>query len=194
MSRKLPPNAFAYYLELGVGRNYEAVGKQFGCSKRTVTNHATKDRWQERLAEAERARTKKAEEKAIETLDAMDERQLKVLRYIQGKAIETLKATPMDSAMDAVRAYTLAIEKERLIRGEPTERTAMDIEKKIREEHEKWLVPVEEPEPAPVPESVPPPAADAAPAPEVVPQSEAVAEPEAPSDAGPEVQAPGEAA
>ena len=185
MSRKLPPNAFAYYLELGVGRSYEAVAKQFGCSKRTVTNHARTDGWQERLAEAERARTKKAEEKAVETLDAMDDRQLKVLRFIQVKSIEALKSMPLDSAMDAVKAFTLSIEKERLIRGKPSERTAIDIEKKIREEHERWLVPVD-PEPEPEPAG--------APEPVVQNNPEPTNEPEAASDAGSQTQEPSAAA
>jgi len=30
--RRLPPDAFAFYLNLGVGRSYEAVSKQFGVS------------------------------------------------------------------------------------------------------------------------------------------------------------------
>jgi hypothetical protein len=43
--------------------------------------------------------------------------------------------------MDAVRALQIAIDKERLIRGEPTERSAIDIERKIRSEHERWILP-----------------------------------------------------
>jgi len=150
MNRKLPSNAFAYYLELGVGRSYDAVAKHFGVCERTVYNRAVKEGWQERLAQAERERRVKAEEKALESLEAMDERQLKVLRYIQGKAIKALQDMPIDTAMDAVKAYTMAVEKERLIRGEPGDHTQLTIAEVARGEMRRFLGP--EPEEGAAPE------------------------------------------
>jgi len=70
----------------------------------------------------------------VDALREVTERHLKVLRYIQGKAIETLKSTPLESAMDAVRAYGLAVDKERLLLGEPTERTVTSIEEVTKRE------------------------------------------------------------
>ena len=70
----------------------------------------------------------------MDALREVTERHLKVLRYIQGKAIETLKSTPLESAMDAVRAYGLAVDKERLLLGEPTERTAVSLEEVTKRE------------------------------------------------------------
>jgi len=189
--KKLPDEAFAFYLSLGLGRSHQAVADHFGVDKKTVTNRAVKEGWKQKIEEAEREQRKIQEKKAAESLEAMNERHLKVFSYVQAKGIEALKTMPLDSAIDAVRALAIAIEKERLIRGEPSERTAMEVEKTIREEHLKWLVPVE-PEPSPAPQPVPPPVTDAAPAPESAP--EPVAEPEPQGDAGPEVKAPGAAA
>ncbi len=61
-------------------------------------------------------------------------------KAIQGKALETLRSIPMSSAMDAVRALDLSIKQERVIRGEPSERTAVDLEAITRKEMERWLV------------------------------------------------------
>jgi hypothetical protein len=145
MNKKLPLEAYAYYVSLSLAeRSYDAVATKFDVCERTVADTAKRDHWQERIAEQERRARDRVDERAVETLAQMNERHLKVFRYVQGKSIETIKSVPLESAMDAIKAYALAAEKERLIRGEPTERTAMDIEKKIREEHERWLVPVEE--------------------------------------------------
>ena len=137
--KKLPDDAFGFYLALGAGRSHQLVARHYGVDKKTVTNRAIKERWKERVAEHERKIREESEKKAHESLSAMDERQLKVSSYIQAKAIETLKAMPLDSAMDAVKAYKLGVEMERMIRGRTNQESAEDIEKKIRGEHERWL-------------------------------------------------------
>ena len=43
----------------------------------------------------------------------------------------------------AVRALDMAIRQERLVRGQPSERTAVEIEDVIRRQYERWL-PIEE--------------------------------------------------
>ena len=40
MSRKIPTDAFAYYLALGPGRSYAQVAEHFGVSKTAVANAA----------------------------------------------------------------------------------------------------------------------------------------------------------
>jgi secreted Zn-dependent insulinase-like peptidase len=142
--KKLPDDAFAYYLALGTARSHQAVADHFDVDKKTVTNRAVKETWKDRIAEHERKLREEAEKKAHESVSAMDERQLRVASYIQAKAIEALKAIPIDSAMDGVKAYKLAVEMERMIRGHTNKETAEDIEKKIRGEHERWLVPEDE--------------------------------------------------
>lgn len=46
-----------------------------------------------------------------------------------------MQALPLDTAYQAVRALTATIEQERLVRGEPTERSALDVEAIIKREY-----------------------------------------------------------
>ena len=66
MRRRLPPDAFAFYLNLGVGRSYEAVSKEFGVSKRAVVKRGVREHWQEKVAEVEAKARAAAEQKAFE--------------------------------------------------------------------------------------------------------------------------------
>ena len=141
--KKLPDDAFAIYLAMGSRRSHDAVAKQFGVDKKTVTNRAVKEKWKERIAEHERKQREEAEKKARETLDSMNERQLRVASFIQGKAIDALRAMTLENAMDAVKAFKLAAEMERDIRGKPSQQSAAEIEEKIRGEHERWEDPVD---------------------------------------------------
>ena len=134
MNRKLGSDAFTYYVGLGPGRSYQAVAEKFGVSKRAVSNMAEREKWQEKIAELERKARDQAEAKALETLEDMNERHLKVLRFIQGRAIDAMRSMPLESAMDAVRAYTMSVDKERTIRGEPSDRTQIDLAEVTREE------------------------------------------------------------
>ena len=141
MNRKIPLDAFDYYFSLGPGRGYQAVADKYGVSKRAVANLARREDWQSRIAEIERKARDRGDEKKVESLEEMNERHLKMLKAIQGRALQTLQTLPLASAMDAVRAIKVCIEKERIIRGEPADHTAMDVEQVIKREYEQWLVP-----------------------------------------------------
>ena len=80
MRRKIPHDAFDFYVGLGVGRSYQAVAEQFGASKGAVTARAAKEDWQGRLAKIEREARSKADEKAVESLEQVNERHLKIAR------------------------------------------------------------------------------------------------------------------
>ena len=144
MNRRIPHDAFAFYFALGPTRSYQAVAEHYDVSKRAVTSTALKERWQERLSDAERKARDKVDEKVVETLEDMNGRHLKVLRFIQNKAIEALKSMPIDNAMDAVRAFSLSLDKERTIRGEPTDRSAVSVEELIKREYQTLLVSAEQ--------------------------------------------------
>ena len=139
MNRKLPPESFDFYVALGLGRSYQQVAEHFGVSKGTVTALAQKDDWQNRLAKVEREARSRADEKAVETLEQVNERHLKIARALQGKALEGLRSMSLAEAKDVIRALDLGVKQERVILGEPSERTALDIETKIEREYERWL-------------------------------------------------------
>jgi hypothetical protein len=76
----------------------------------------------------------------------MNDRHLRVLRAIQAKALETLKTKPLRTRHGRVRALEVSIRHERLIRGEPSERTEMNVEEITRREVQRWVTLVDEPE------------------------------------------------
>ncbi len=59
--RKITPYAFSYYFSLGADRSYEKVASHYGVTKPA----AGRDRWQERLGEAERQVREQANQKAV---------------------------------------------------------------------------------------------------------------------------------
>lgn len=139
MKRRIPIEAFQFYVSLGAGRSYQAVADKYGVSKTAVVNCAEKEQWQERLVNVEREARQRSDQRAIETIEAMNARHLKTMQVIQGKALEALRVISLDSAIDAVRALDMSIRHERLIRGEPSERTAVSVEDTIRKHYERWM-------------------------------------------------------
>lgn len=139
MKRKIPPEAFAFYLGLGVGRSYSAVAERYNVTKRAVAFKAEKERWQERLEQEERKASTKAEKEAAESIESVNEKHLKVLRFIQARSIEALKEMKIETAMDAVKAFALALDKERMIRG-PGDQAASRIEEITRQEIRSLLI------------------------------------------------------
>ena len=139
MKRRIPPDAFDYYLSLGASRSYQAVADKYKVSKTAIVKLADRENWRERLDRVEREAQQRSDQRAVETIEGMNARHLKTMQVVQGKALEALKVMQLDSAIDAVRALDLAIRQERLIRGEPSERTAVSTEDVIRREYDRWL-------------------------------------------------------
>ena len=139
MANKLPQDAFEFYVGLGPDRSYQAIADHFGVTKRAVTNRARRDEWQKSVAEIEAKARQGAERRMVETLEEMSSRHIKSLRIIQARALEGLRHMPLESAMEAVRALDIGIRQERLIRGEPSERTAINVEEVVRREHTRWM-------------------------------------------------------
>ncbi|MBK9386437.1 MAG: hypothetical protein IPN34_16620 [Planctomycetes bacterium] len=137
---KLPSDAFDHHFSLGVDRSYTAVAKRYAVARKTVNRHAIAERWQERIAERERKAREATEQRAIETLEEMNARHLRVAKAIQARALDALRTLPLSTAMEAVRALEIGVKQERLARGEPTDRAAIDVESVIKREYERWLV------------------------------------------------------
>jgi hypothetical protein len=140
LKRKLPPDAFDHYLSLGLARSYTSVAKRYAVSKVTVTKRAKKEGWQRRVLEIEAKARTASDEKAAETMEAINARHLRSARVIQAKALEALKSMSLGTAMDAVKALHLGVQQERLILGEPTDRNAVNVEDVIKREYEKLMV------------------------------------------------------
>lgn len=134
MKKKIPADAFAFYLGLGPGRSYKAVADRFGATKRAVAFRAEKEEWQKRVREEETKLREKAEKQAAESIATTTKQHLKVFRFAQGRCIEALKTMPIDSAVDAIKIYALTIDKERQLRGDPADERASRLEEITREE------------------------------------------------------------
>ncbi len=139
MSRKLGIDTFEHYFALGPGRSYQAVADHFAVSKRAVTDLARRERWQERIAQREQMARASADRKAVETLEQMTERHVAMLKAMGARAIHALKEHPLSSGMEAIRAAELVIKLERVIRGEPSERTELTVEEVTKREMDRWL-------------------------------------------------------
>jgi hypothetical protein len=73
------------------------------------------------MAAIERQARERSDQKAVETLEAMKTRHMKTCQAVLGRALEALKAMPLDRAMDAVRAIDMVLKQERAIRGADSE-------------------------------------------------------------------------
>lgn len=139
MNKRIPEGAFDYYVGLGENRSYEAVAQQFGVSKRAITKLAARAEWPTRLERIEREAREKSAKRLVETLDEMNQRHLRITKAVQARALEALKSMSLDTAMDAVRALDISIKQERLIRGEPTDRSETNIPDLVERESKRWL-------------------------------------------------------
>jgi uncharacterized protein YdaU (DUF1376 family) len=134
VKKKIPPDAYAFYLGLGPGRSYQAVAERYVVTKRAVAFCADRENWQKRIREEESKLREKAEKQAAESNKTVRQGQLKVLRFIQGKAIEALKDMSITSAVDAAKVYTLALDKERQLLGDSGDENPSVVEQITRDE------------------------------------------------------------
>ena len=139
MNRKLPRNAFDFYVELGAERSYQTVADRFGVTKVAVVSCAKRENWQERLRVLDAEARERADRKAVETLEAVRERQLKAARFLMAKAVEAMQKLPAEHAIRAASALNIAWKHELLLLGEPTDRQA-NVEEITKRELARWLV------------------------------------------------------
>ena len=142
MNRKIPADAFSYYFSLGPSRSYEAVAAKYGVTKRGVAEHALREKWQALIVEAEKGARVSAQEKAQESLEEMNDRHMREARFLQSKGVEALKSGRPEMLAPGTRAVAQGMQLERLIRGEPTERTE-NVEAIIKREYQRWLKPAD---------------------------------------------------
>src|SRR5688572_27623752 len=143
---RIPPGAYEAYLEQGAERSYQALADRYGCSKTAIVKKAKKERWQERIAEIERKARERAEEKAVDELEAVRQRQLKESRFLLARSLQVLKSQPPERGIRAAAAINIAWKHELLLLGEPTERQA-NVEELIKRETRDLLKVVDDDEP-----------------------------------------------
>ena len=135
---RIPPGAYEAYLEQGAERSYQALAARYGVSKTAIVKKAKKERWQERIAEIERKARERAEEKAVDELEAVRQRQLKESRFLLARSLQVLKSQPPEKGIRAAAALSIAWKQELLLLGEPTERQA-NVEELIKRESRDLL-------------------------------------------------------
>lgn len=132
MSQKLPADAFSYYVNLGPERSYDAVATRFKVVTRTVLRTAKREDWAKRLAAIEKAAREKADQATAEAMAEMQIRHQKMLRAMASRAAKALSEYPLTDGMQGIKAADMVIRLERLLAGEPTERTGVTVEEETR--------------------------------------------------------------
>ncbi len=122
MTRKIPPDAFEYYVSLGPTKSYRAVAERYDVTTRAVTKCAAREDWSERLETIEQDARERCDRKLGDAFEEARERHLKTLKAMHARALTALKQYPLSSGMDAMRAAEMVIKLERLVMGEASER------------------------------------------------------------------------
>ncbi len=141
MQRRLPDDAFEYYVALGPERSYSAVAEHYGLSKRAITKAAQRQHWTERLERIERDAQVRVDQKLTETIEEQRIRHTKMLRAMASRAVKAIQEYPLTSGMEGLRAAEAVIKLERLLAGDATNRTELSVEQIVKREYEQFMVP-----------------------------------------------------
>lgn len=140
MTNKLPPDAFSYFAALGPARSYKLVADHFSVSVRTVQRAAEREAWDKRIEAIEAEARRTVDAKIAVDLAEMYLRHRKLLTAMAARAATALRDYPLETGMDGIKAAGLVIKLERLLAGEPTDRSAVDIEAITKREIRELLV------------------------------------------------------
>ncbi|MBL8801040.1 MAG: hypothetical protein JNN27_03530 [Planctomycetes bacterium] len=133
-SKKIPEDAFAFYVALGPDRSYDAVARKYAVTKRAVVKHARRANWVERLAAIEVETRRMTDQKLADELHSINVQHSKLLRAMASRVATGLSNFQLNSAMEAMRGAEIVIKLQRLIAGAPSENTALSIERVTRDE------------------------------------------------------------
>lgn len=137
--QRLPDEAFASYVNLGPGRSYQAIANEYGVHKRTVVRTAEREGWATRLGAIEQKAREAVDAQLVGELQERKLRQRKLVLAVASRAAKAISEFPLKSGIEGIRAAELAIKLERLLDGEATENTSLDIEQVIRKECQELL-------------------------------------------------------
>jgi hypothetical protein len=144
VNKRLPPDAFNFYVALGSERSHKLVADHFDVHKRTVTRTADRENWNERLAAVEKEARENSDKQLAKDLGDQRLRHRKMLTAMASRAARALQEYPLTSGMEGIKAAELVIKLERLLSGEATERTSLDIEQVVRREYQDFMIVEEE--------------------------------------------------
>jgi hypothetical protein len=139
VKKSLPGDAFSFFVALGPGRTQQAVADHFDVSIRTVQRAAKTEDWPGRLVGVEKEARQAADKALAEDLAEMQLRHRKLLRAMAARSAKAMSDFPLTDGMQAIKAAEIVIKLERLLAGEPTERTSLNIEETIKREYWRWL-------------------------------------------------------
>ena len=115
MIKKLPAEAFSFYVRLGPSRSYRAVAQEFGVHKRTVLRAAQRESWAKRLEVIGREATERADAGLAGELKDLRLGLRQAVWELCGRAVEALQKHPPTSAKESVRVAEVLIGLERLL-------------------------------------------------------------------------------
>jgi hypothetical protein len=128
VTRKLPDDAFAFYVALGLSRSYDTVAKHYHVHKRTVVRTVEREEWAKRLQAIERKAQEVTDSKLADDLHEMNLRHRKMMLAMAARAANALQSFPLRTGMEAIKAAECVIKLERLMVGQPTEQSALTVE------------------------------------------------------------------
>jgi hypothetical protein len=145
MTRKIPDDAFALYWAMGHERSYRVLAEQLGVSKRAITDKANAENWAARMqvieAEVKERVDAKIKDEAVES----QLRHRKLLRAVESRAAQAITEHPLRSCLEGIRAAEIAIKMQRVIEGEPGERTEVVVAATTKAEIDRLLERTDEP-------------------------------------------------
>lgn len=140
MKKKLPQEAFGYYVSLGAPRTLQAVADRFSVSRRTVERQAEREEWDARIQAIELEARRAIDAELVKERVDMHLRHRKMLTAMAARAAKGMQEYPIANGRDAIKAAEIVIKLERLLAGEATDRTAVDVESIIKREMRELLV------------------------------------------------------
>lgn len=144
MTRKVPDDAFAFWVALGMHRTYGQVGRHYGVTPRTIVKVASREHWQARLAEIELAAREVMDAALAQEKGESMAQHRRLIRAIAARAGKALADIPLATGMEGVRAAEIAIKLDRLVSGDSTAQTAVVVENVTRQEMDRFLKPSSE--------------------------------------------------
>ena len=117
--KRIPASAYADYLRMGPKRSYRALAARYGVSKTAIFKRAQKEHWQERVAELVRQASERAEQKAVDKMEAVRERHLAEVRVLQAHALQALRDLPPEKGFRAASVLAIAWKHELMLLGAP---------------------------------------------------------------------------